>query len=115
MLEKRYHSNSCGSVDQTEWLDSPEIDIAIEDALATVDQDERFKKYAEIQHMLVDLTPTIWLADDALELAYQASYLVWPIVEHIKAGDPISTTIEYIYYVHDMKIFPEKKADLLKK
>ena len=115
MLEKRYHSNSCGSVDQTEWLDSPEIDIAIEDALATVDQDERFKKYAEIQHMLVDLTPTIWLADDALELAYQANYLVWPIVESIKAGDPISTTIEYVYYVHDMKIFPEKKADLQKK
>jgi len=115
MLEKRYHSNSQGSVDQTEWLGSPEIDTAIEDALATVDRDERFKKYAEIQHTLVDLAPTIWLADDALEFAYQANYLVWPIAERIKAGDPISTTIEYIYYVHDMKIFPEKKADLLKK
>jgi len=115
MLEKRYHSNSMGSADQTEWLGSPEIDTAIEDALATVDRDERFKKYAEIQDTLVDLAPTLWLADRLLEFAYQATYLVWPVAERIKAGDPISTTVEYIYYVHDMKIFPEKKADLLKK
>jgi len=115
MLEKRYHSNSQGSVDQTEWLGSPEIDTAIEDSLATVDRDERFKKYAELQHTLVDLAPTIWLADDAMELGYQAAYLVWPIAERIKAGEPISTTIEYIYYVRDMKIFPEKRAELLKK
>ena len=115
MLEKRYHSNSQGSVDQTEWLGLPEIDTAIEDSLATVDRDERFKKYAELQHTLVDLAPTIWLADDAMELGYQAAYLVWPIAERIKAGEPISTTIEYIYYVRDMKIFPEKRAELLKK
>ena len=115
MLEKRYHSNSQGSVDQTEWLGSPEIDKAIEDSLAMVDRDERFKKYAEIQHTIVDMAPTIFLSDDALELAYQEAYLVWPIAERIKAGEPISTTIEYLYYVHDMKIFPEKRADLLKK
>jgi peptide/nickel transport system substrate-binding protein len=115
MLETRYHSKSQGTWEQCEWLGSPEIDAAIEEALATVDQGERFKKYAEIQHTLIDISPTIWLADDAMELAYQAAYLVWPIAECIKAGEPISTTIEYIYYVRDMKVFPEKRADLLKK
>jgi len=115
MLETRYHSKSQGTWEQCEWLGSPEIDAAIEEALVTVDQDDRFKKYAEIQHTLVDLAPTIWLADDAMEFAYQRAYLVWPIAERIKAGEPISTTIEYIYYVRDMKVFPEKRADLLKK
>ena len=115
MLETRYHSDSQGTWEQCEWLGLPDIDAAIEDALATVDQDERFRKYAELQHTLVDLAPTIWLADDAMELGYQAAYLVWPIAERIKAGEPISTTIEYIFYVRDMKIFPEKRADLLKK
>jgi len=114
MLEKRYHSNSQGTWEQCEWLGLPDIDAAIEDSLATVDQDKRFKKYTEIQHRLVDLAPTIWLADDAMQFGYQEAYLVWPIAESIKAGEPISTTLEYIFYVHDMKVFPEKRAELLK-
>ena len=115
MLETRYHSKSQGTWEQCEWLGLPYIDAAIEDALATVDQDERFKKYAELQDTLVDLAPTIWLADFAMEFGYQADYLVWPIAERIKAGEPISTTVAYIFYVHDIKVFPEKKAELLKK
>jgi peptide/nickel transport system substrate-binding protein len=115
MIETRYHSKSQGSVEQCEWLGLPDIDAAIEDALATVDQDERFKKYNEIQHTIVDLAPTIWLADQAMEFGYQAAYLVWPIVERIKAGEPTSAQPCNVFYVRDMKIFPEKRADLLKK
>ena len=115
MLETRYHSKSQGTWEQCEWLGSAEIDAAIEDALATVDVEERFKKYAEIQHMLVDLTPTIWIADQALEFGYQADYLIWLIAERVKAGEPCVTPMGYNFYVRDMKIFPEKRAELLKK
>ena len=115
MIETRYHSKSQGTWEQCEWLGSPDIDTAIEDALATVDQDERFKKYSEIQHTLVDLAPTIWLADQALEFGYQADYLVWPLAERIKAGEPCAPTMGYSFYVRDMKVFPEKRANLLKK
>jgi peptide/nickel transport system substrate-binding protein len=115
MLETRYHSKSQGTWEQCEWLGSPDIDAAIEDALATVDQDERFKKYEEIQHTLVDLAPTIWLADQAQEFGYQAAYLVWPLAERVKAGEPSAPPMGYSFYVRDMKIFPEKRAELLKK
>jgi len=115
MLETRYHSKSQGTWEQCEWLGSPEIDAAIEGALATVDQGERFKKYAEIQHTLVDLAPTIWLADQALEFGYQVAYLIWPIAERVKAGKPSAPPMGYSFYVRDMKVFPEKRAELLKK
>jgi len=114
MLETRYHSKSQGTWEQCEWLGSPDIDAAIEDALATVDEDERFRKYAEIQHTLVDLAPTIWLADQALEFGYQAAYLVWPLAERVKAGEPCAPPMGYSFYIRDMKIFPEKRAELLK-
>lgn len=113
ILETRYHSKSQGTWEQCEWLGSAEIDAAIEDALATVDQEERFKKYCEIQNMLVDLAPTIWLADQALEFGYQATYLIWPIAEAAKAGEPCAPPMGYNFYVHDMKVFPEKRAELL--
>jgi len=114
MLETRYHSKSQGTWEQCEWLGSPDIDDAIEVALATVDEDERFKKYAEIQNTLVDLAPTIWLADQALEFGYQATYLVWPLAERVKAGKSSSPPMGYSFYVRDMKVFPKKRAELLK-
>ena len=114
MLETRYHSKSQGTWEQCEWLGSPDIDAAIEVALATVDEDERFKKYAEIQNTLVDLAPTIWLADQALEFGYQATYLVWPLAERVKAGKSSSPPMGYSFYVRDMKVFPEKRSELLK-
>jgi peptide/nickel transport system substrate-binding protein len=114
MLETRYHSKSQGTWEQCEWLGSPDIDAAIEDALATVEEDERFRKYAEIQHTLVDLAPTIWLADQAQEFGYQADYLIWPLAERVKAGKPSAPPMGYSFYVRDMKVFPEKRAELLK-
>jgi peptide/nickel transport system substrate-binding protein len=114
MLETRYHSKSQGTWEQCEWLGSPEIDKDIEDALATVDRDERFEKYGEIQHKLVELAPTIWLADQALQFGYQAAYVVWPVAEAIKAGEPCSPPMGYNFYIRDMKVFPEKRAELLR-
>lgn len=115
MLETRYHSKSQGTWEQCEWLGNPEIDKAIEDALATVDRDERFKKYAEVQEMIVELAPTIWLADQAQEFGYQEAYVAWPIPERVKAGEPLSVVMGYSFYVHDMKVYPEKRAELLGK
>jgi peptide/nickel transport system substrate-binding protein len=111
MLETRYHSKSQGTWEQMEWLGSPEIDAAIEDALATVDREERFAKYSEIQETLVDLAPTIWLADQAQEFGYQ-EYLTWPVAEMAKAGEPLAPVMGYSHYIHDMKLDLAMKAEL---
>ena len=76
-----------------------------------MDEDERFKKYAEIQNTLVDLAPTIWLADQALEFGYQATYLVWPLAERVKAGKSSSPPMGYSFYVRDMKVFPKRERN----
>lgn len=110
MLETRYHSKSQGTWEQMEWLGFADIDTAIEDALATVDQAARFTKYAEIQQTLVDLAPTIWLSDQAQEFGYQV-YLTWPVVEKVKAGETVAPVMGYSHYVHDMKLDLAKKTE----
>ncbi len=44
MLFQRYHSSTANQWLQNEWLLDDEFDAKVEDALATVDQDERFAK-----------------------------------------------------------------------
>jgi len=78
LLHSRYHSVSARSFQQNEWLLDPEYDRMIEEALATSDSEARFAKYAELQHYIADLCPTLFLVDDISQHAYQAAYLDWP-------------------------------------
>jgi peptide/nickel transport system substrate-binding protein len=63
MLKDRYHSSTANTWQQNEWLLDPALDAAIEDALATVDQEERFAKYAALQAQIADLAPSLFLYD----------------------------------------------------
>jgi len=109
MLTTRYHSQSTGTWEQCEWLLNPEIDRMIEDALSTIDTEERFSKYHAIQQKLVELCPTIWLIDRAETRAYQASYISWFVADLVHQGKKVSLPLGYGLYAHDMKVFPEKK------
>jgi peptide/nickel transport system substrate-binding protein len=103
MLETRYHSKSQGTWEQMEWLGDPAIDKAIEDALATMDQASRFAMYSGIQATLVEQAPTIWLADQAMEFAYQ-DYVTWPVAEKAKAKEALAPVMGYSHYVRNMKL-----------
>jgi peptide/nickel transport system substrate-binding protein len=76
MLQQRYHSNTAATWQQNEWLLDPELDAAIEDALTTLDQEERFAKYIEIQDQLAELAPSIFIYDQVQKHAFQ-SYVDW--------------------------------------
>jgi len=104
LLESRYTSKSCGTWEQGEWLQDPEMDAMIEDAIATVDQKERFQKYYAIQEKLVDLCPTIWLMECVVRRAYRSDYVVYPAAD-AKLVIPVSG---YNMYYRDFKVFPEK-------
>jgi len=108
MLESRYHSNSCGTWEQGEWLQNPEIDAMIEDAIATIDQKERFQKYYVIQEKIMELCPTIFIGEQADKSAYRSDYVVFPAVEAIKQGKPCNPVMGYNLYFRDFKVFPEK-------
>lgn len=114
MLKTMYHSSSQGTWENMQWISSPELDAAIDGALSTMDKTERFAKYAEIQATLVDMAPVIWLADQGMEFVYQ-DYLIWPVVEMVKANQPVAPVMGYSHYVRDMKLDLARKAELLGK
>ncbi len=77
MLRQRYHSSTADQWLQNEWLLDEEFDARIDDAMTTIDQAERFIKYAELQDYIADLTPSLYLYDQVQKQAYQ-TYVDWP-------------------------------------
>ena len=108
MLMARYHSSSCGTFFQGEWLQNPEIDAMIEDAISTVDQKERFQKYNVIQEKIAELCPSIWINESAIKQAYRSDYVVFPAAEAIKQGKLHNPNTGYNFYFRDFKVNPEK-------
>jgi len=77
MLQQRYHSRSVGTWEQNEWLQDPNIDAMIDDAVSTVDMDERFSKYIELQEVLMSIYPSVFVHDMTERRAYYAVYVDW--------------------------------------
>jgi peptide/nickel transport system substrate-binding protein len=78
MLQQRYHSSTANSWQQNEWLLDPELDAAIEDALATIDTNERFTKYGELQEQIAELAPSLFIYDQVQKHPYRSDYVDWP-------------------------------------
>ena len=109
MLKMRYNAKYCGTWQQGEWLQNKELDSEIEEALSTIDRNERFVKFAKIQdEIAVDICPTIWVFDPAERRAYQSDYISWPSADLIKQGKPVTPVLGYYAYFHDFKIYPDK-------
>ncbi|MDW7739636.1 MAG: ABC transporter substrate-binding protein [Bacillota bacterium] len=107
ILEAKYHSSNTGSWEQTEWLNNAEVDALIEQAMATVDREERFAIYMQIQDLIVDLAPTIFAYDNMERHAYQSYYIEWP-----QANDPIPV-MGYNLAARFIRVDPVKRAELL--
>ncbi len=102
MLE-RYHTSYSGTWMQWEWLEDAVLDQAIDDALATVDENERFTKYAAVQATIMDKCPTIWFADMVARRAYRTG-IYFPAAVAAEKGDPVNPVQGYVGYAHDFKI-----------
>ena len=109
MLENRYPSKSASGIMSNEWLLDPIFDAMLEDALQTIDKDERFAKYSKLQHYIVDLCPTIFLCDQINRRPFQSYYVDWYVTK-----GPVSPVSGYDFIVRNIRIYPEKRAELLK-
>lgn len=98
MLKQRYHSSTTGTWQQNEWLQDNELDKAIDDALVTLDEEERFAKYAQIQEQLAELAPSIFIYDQVEKHAYR-DCVDWPA-----ARDETSIVMGYQLYVAQMGV-----------
>ncbi len=78
LLKLRYHSDTAPTWSQNEWLLDDELDQMLDDALVTVDEEERYATYRELQDYIVDLCPSIFLYDQVQKHAYQSAYVDWP-------------------------------------
>ncbi|MEN6393518.1 MAG: ABC transporter substrate-binding protein [Anaerolineaceae bacterium] len=72
MLKQRYHSSTANTWQQNEWLLDPELDADLEDALATMDEAQRYEKYKAIQRKLVDNAVSIWVYDQVEKRAVRS-------------------------------------------
>jgi len=105
MLVKRYHSSAHGKYQQNEWLFIPELDRMLEDAVATLDQRERFSKYCEIQHFIFNLYATLYVYEYVDLRAYQAHYVDFPA-----ARGEAAPLLGYHMECRKIQVFPEKRA-----
>ena len=109
LLASRYKSESVATWEQNEWLLDSKFDAMIEDALKTVDREERFAKYSKIQDYIVDLCPSLFLFDQMEKHAYQAAYTDWPASK----GEAIPI-MGYNFAGRFIKVYSDKRAELLK-
>jgi len=109
LLESRYHSKSAPTWEQNEWLLDEKLDKMIEDALATLDRAERFKKYCEIQKYIVEQCPSLFLFEQISKFAYQSYYVDWPQGR----GEYYIPVMGYNIDCRVIQVYPEKRAKLL--
>ncbi len=106
-LEASFHSKTAGTYENCCWASSDALDAEIEDALATVDKDERFAKYAILQNKIVDeICPDAWIADLTERVAYQSTYVQWPAATASKEGKITAYLMGYPFYCANMTILP---------
>ena len=88
LLESRYHSKNVKSWEQDEWLMNATVDAMIEDALSTIDPDERAQKYAQIQREIMKICPSLFIYDYKATCAIQ-DYVEWPAAEDNSKAIPL--------------------------
>jgi peptide/nickel transport system substrate-binding protein len=87
LIEARYHSKSAGTWEQGEWLQNATIDGLIEDALSTINISQRFTKYGDLQRIIMEMCPSIFIYDYKTTVAQQ-DYITIPAIQ-----DPSKATL----------------------
>ena len=99
LLYQRLHSDTAGTWQQMEWLQDPTLDSKIETALSTMDTDQRYALYGEIQNEALEQVYGIPVAEQGEKHAY-VNYIYFPAMEKGVA----STTLGYNFLFKDFQV-----------
>jgi len=111
VLSQLYHSSNRGTFFNMHWLDDTtqaEIDFMIEEAIATLDTNERYEKYRAINAKALDLALDIVAVEFPLRHAYQAGYLMWPAAEAAATGGKVNLIPGLRMQFKDMRFIGEE-------
>lgn len=107
-LESQFSTRTQGTYENVSWIGNPELDAMIDDAMSTIDDQERFRKYEEIQNHVVDeLCPTAWLADLTERVAYQTTYVDFPAAKATREGEFNAYLMGYPFFMPDISVYPD--------
>jgi peptide/nickel transport system substrate-binding protein len=108
ILEMRYTTKTAPTVHQGEWILSDHFDNELANAIKTVDENERFALYRDIQkHIVEEECFSGFLAEITERVAYRSDYVYWPAAEMAKSGTLNYNTLGSQYWFHDFKILTD--------
>lgn len=103
MLYQRFHSDTAGTWQQTEWLQDENVDNMIKKALTTLNDDERAAAYAEIQKKAAEECWGIAVAEQAEKHAYYDN-IEMPAITREEAGESVALPLGYNYLFRDFRM-----------
>jgi len=111
ILHQCYHSSSRGTFDNMHWLDDAtqtEIDSMIEEAITTLDTNERYQTYKAIIRKILDFALDIVAVEMPQRHAYQAEYLMWPAAKAAETGEKFNLMPGLRMQFKDMRFIGEE-------
>jgi hypothetical protein len=63
----------------------------------------------------LELCPSLFLIDQPENYAYQDYYIDWTAAERAERGEKVNPVMGYNHYMMDIRVYPEKREELLKK
>lgn len=105
VLMSAIRSKEVGTWQNCSWINDDTLDAMIDESITIINDEERIKKYEEIQDYLSDKCVLLPLAELVEPVAYQSYFIDW------EAGKPETQipVMGYILYMRDIKIYPDKK------
>ncbi len=103
MLYQRFHSDTAGTWQQTEWLQDAGVDSMIQKALTTLNDDEREAAYGEIQKKAAEECWGIAVAEQAEKHAYYDN-IEMPAITRAEAGESVALPLGYNYLFRDFRM-----------
>ena len=101
-LVASYLTKEVGSWESMDWYSNEKADALINDAISTIDREERLKKYEEAQKIIMEDYATVPLFELVETHAYQSSYLYWEAAERAKKGESVVPVMGYQYSLKGM-------------
>lgn len=92
-----------GTWESLDWYSNPEFDALVNDAISTLDFDQRMEKYKKAQEMMVNDYVTVPVFEIAEKHAYQSGYLDWNTADLAKTGEQVNPVMGYVYFLKEMK------------